>query len=455
MAFNRATDIRRQPGSVIKPIIAYAPALERHGYTAASLLLDEPTAFADYAPRNYGDKYYGWVTLREAVTRSLNVPAVKVLQEIGVAEGKAFAASLGIPFDRGDASLALALGGFTYGVSPLQVAGAYAAFANGGLYNTPSLIRQITDCQGNILYEYEPEQKRVLSAESAYILTSMLQSAISEGTGRRLGELNIPLAGKTGTVGETAGNRDAWMACYSPDYSAAVWMGYDTSVEGSLPEDSTGGKYPALVLQALFSSIYGESTPRDFIMPEAVHTYKLDKRTLETSHEVVLATALTPKSAILSEVFVEGTQPSAQSGYWVIPSPPGGFSVRLLDNGKPCITFTGRESFVRYELYRQMGSGPAILLDSWSGLKAVRYTDESALPGQTCTYYVVPIHVEMEVGGSLVQGPATKKVSITTPPALIDIQIPAPTPSQAPPSMPPETALPAPTPALEQLLEIF
>lgn len=87
------------------------------------MLLDEPTTFAEYSPRNFGNKYYGWVTLREAVTRSLNVPAVKVLSDIGVSAGKAFAQSCGIPFDPQDTSLTLALGGFTYGVSPLQIAG--------------------------------------------------------------------------------------------------------------------------------------------------------------------------------------------------------------------------------------------------------------------------------------------------------------------------------------------
>ena len=93
-AFNRATDIRRQPGSVIKPIIAYAPAMELYGYTAADMLLDEPTVFNDYKPKNAGDKYYGWVTLRDAVKRSLNIPAVKVFSSIGVSSGTTLALPL-------------------------------------------------------------------------------------------------------------------------------------------------------------------------------------------------------------------------------------------------------------------------------------------------------------------------------------------------------------------------
>ena len=428
MAFNRATDIRRQPGSVIKPVIAYAPALEGYGYTAATMLLDEPTTFAEYSPRNFGNKYYGWVTLREAVTRSLNVPAVKVLSDIGVSAGKAFAQSCGIPFDPQDTSLTLALGGFTYGVSPLQIAGAYAAFASQGIYNTPTCIQRITDSTGKELYVYEPENRRVMSEQNAYILTSMLQSAIQEGTGHRLKDLDIPLAGKTGTVGEGEGNRDAWMACYSADYAAAVWIGYDTSQDGALPQDATGGKYPALILEQLFQGLYQDRAPKEFSMPSGVNAYKLDKRTLEMFHEPVLATALTPSSAIQTEVFVEGTQPTAQSSYWVVPSPPGEFRVYLGGDGKPQIAFTGRESFAQYQLYRQKGTESPQLIKTWDGKGAVTYGDDSALPGYTYTYYILPVHQEMNVGGEQVKGPATKKVTVTTPEAVIDVEIPGPTP---------------------------
>lgn len=428
MAFNRATDIRRQPGSVIKPVIAYAPALEGYGYTAATMLLDEPTTFAEYSPRNFGNKYYGWVTLREAVTRSLNVPAIKVLSDIGVSAGKAFAQSCGIPFDPQDTSLTLALGGFTYGVSPLQIAGAYAAFASQGIYNTPTCIQRITDSTGKELYVYEPENRRVMSEQNAYILTSMLQSAIQEGTGHRLKDLDIPLAGKTGTVGEGEGNRDAWMACYSADYAAAVWIGYDTSQDGALPQDATGGKYPALILEQLFQGLYQDRAPKEFSMPSGVNAYKLDKRTLEMFHEPVLATALTPSSAIQTEVFVEGTQPTAQSSYWVVPSPPGEFRVYLGGDGKPQIAFTGRESFAQYQLYRQKGTESPQLIKTWDGKGAVTYGDDSALPGCTYTYYILPVHQEMNVGGEQVKGPATKKVTVTTPEAVIDVEIPGPTP---------------------------
>lgn len=326
LSFNRAADIRRQPGSVIKPVIAYAPAFEYLGYTAADMILDEETVFADYTPSNYGDKYYGWVTLREAVTKSLNIPAVKTLSAVGIDRAKAFAESLGIEFDPEDNSLALALGGFTYGVSPLQIAGAYSCFASGGLYSTPSLIRKITNRTGATVYEYRAEKRRVISAGNAYILTSMLKSVVTEGTGHRLNNLNIPIAGKTGTVGLAGGNRDAWMVGYTPEYTAVAWQGYDSDRLGLLPSSATGGTYPALMLYELFKQLYPNGREGDFDKPNGVRQCVIDLLALKRSHEIALANGMTPESSRMTEYFTEETAPVTFSKYWRLPGILQGFA---------------------------------------------------------------------------------------------------------------------------------
>ena len=429
MAFNRAMRIRRQPGSVIKPVIAYAPALEYCGYTAASMLLDEPTSFSDYTPGNFNDKYYGWVTMREAVKRSLNVPAVKVLSEVGLGQGKAFAESLGIAFDEADTSLTLALGGFTYGVSPWQLTGAYAAFASGGIYNTPTVIRSITDAAGNILYEYVPDSRRVMQEENAYILTSMLESAIKEGTGRRLGDLEIPLAGKTGTVGMDNGNRDAWMAAYNPEYAACVWMGYDRAEDGILPAEATGGNYPALMLRAVFSYLYEGREAPQFAVPDGVVEYSLDKRTLTVEHAAVLANTFTPENSTLDEVFRVGTEPRAVTQYWSIPVPVRDLTVTLSTGQIPNVSFTARQSYVRYKLYRESETGgDRVLLHEWVGQSGkLEYDDFSVSSGLSYQYSVVPEHPELFVNGKQVCGPVRSSVPVRIGQAEIildDIEIP-------------------------------
>jgi len=415
LEYNRAVQIRRQPGSVIKPIIAYAPALEEFDYTTVSMLLDEPTDFNGYQPSNFGNRYSGWVTMREAVSKSLNVPAVKVLAEIGVETGKNFAENLGIPFDQQDTSLALALGGFTYGVSPYQIAGSYAAFSAGGIYSTPSLVMRITSDEGEVLYEYQPEQKRVMSEENAYILTSMLESTIQTGTGKRLKTLDIPLAGKTGTTGEDeGGNRDAWMAAYNAEYAGAVWMGYDDASNGqALAQEVTGGTYPALILGNVFSKIYEEKQAPDFVMPDGVQEYKLDQYSLQESHVAVLANALTPQNAIVREVFRVGTEPQGVNEYWVIPSPPTHFSLTLDQTGRPVLSFEPVQTFILYQLFREDRFGNTVLLHEWPGSEgAIEYVDQTAQENEVYVYYVLPLHPQLRINDRPVTGPATQRLTI-------------------------------------------
>ena len=408
ISFNRATDIRRQPGSVIKPVIAYAPAFEYLNYTAADMILDEETTFADYTPSNYGNKYYGWVTVREAVTKSLNVPAVKTLSAVGVYRAKDFAKRCGIEFDDKDDSLALALGGFTYGVSPLQIAGAYSCFASGGIYNTPTLIKKITDRNGLTVYEYRQDSRRVMSEANAYILTSMLKSVVTEGTGHRLNTLDIPIAGKTGTVGLANGNRDAWMAGYTPEYTAVVWQGYDSDRLGLLPSSATGGTYPALMLYELFNHIYPDGRSGDFEKPESVKQYSIDAKTLKKQHKAVLANAMTPQSSRVTEYFTEETAPEDVSGYWAVP----GSAQNLLavrEEGGVMVSFDCPDDFGMYTLWRSEAGTAEKPLMTWNGREGhIEYIDAAVKPGKGYRYRVTVKHEELLIGDEPVEGLTTR-----------------------------------------------
>lgn len=408
ISFNRATDIRRQPGSVIKPVIAYAPAFEYLNYTAADMILDEETTFADYTPSNYGNKYYGWVTVREAVTKSLNVPAVKTLSAVGVGRAKDFAKRCGIEFDDKDDSLALALGGFTYGVSPLQIAGAYSCFASGGIYNTPTLIKKITDRNGLTVYEYRQDSRRVMSEANAYILTSMLKSVVTEGTGHRLNTLDIPIAGKTGTVGLANGNRDAWMAGYTPEYTAVVWQGYDSDRLGLLPSSATGGTYPALMLYELFNHIYPDGRSGDFEKPESVKQYSIDAKTLKKQHKAVLANAMTPQSSRVTEYFTEETAPEDVSGYWAVP----GSAQNLLavrEEGGVMVSFDCPDDFGMYTLWRSEAGKAEKPLMTWNGREGhIEYIDAAVKPGKGYRYRVTVKHEELLIGDEPVEGLTTR-----------------------------------------------
>jgi len=234
-SFNRATQLKRQPGSAFKPIAVYAPALEM-GFEPDAKLYDGPLDIDGYSPRNWDGGYRGVVTLREAIRQSWNVPAVWLLDQIGVERGLAFAEKVGIPLPASDRNLSIALGGLSEGVAPMQMAQAFAAFANRGLMHEAHTIREIRAADGDIFGRYDAEPKRVLDEHAAYTMTLLLQHAVEDGTGKRGAVPGRPTAGKTGTTqlpdtSEFAnidgGAKDLWFTGYTPELTGSVWIGYD------------------------------------------------------------------------------------------------------------------------------------------------------------------------------------------------------------------------------------
>lgn len=232
--YNRATQMTRQPGSTMKPIAVYTPALE-HGYFYDSSLQDEKQSYGSnrYTPRNYNNQYSGNVPMYKAVYESLNAPAVWLLNKIGVDTGYRMAQKFGIPVTKGDRNLALALGGMTKGVSPAQMARAYSVYASGGQLPTTHFITKIEDSSGKVIKrDGRLKTKRVISTKIANQMTSMLIGVYKHGTGKTARPSGYTLAGKTGTTdtGKDDNNdRDQWIIGYTPDVVVATWEGYDNS----------------------------------------------------------------------------------------------------------------------------------------------------------------------------------------------------------------------------------
>ncbi len=273
LGFNRATDLRRQPGSTMKPLVVYGQALEQ-GFTPASMLYDQPLNIAGYQPQNWDRRFRGEVTLAEAIHKSWNVPAVWLLHEIGIDKGMNFASKLGIPFEKDDRVLPVALGGMKQGVSPLHMAQAYAAFANGGLWNEAHSIRFISDHDDQEIAAWEPQPHQVMKKDTAHLMTYLLQGVIESGTGARAA-INRPTAGKTGTTqlspalaATTTGLTDAWFVGYTPQLATAVWVGYDTTDKTHhLPTD--GGKYSAGLWKAIMEQAHKDMQVAAFPPPPA------------------------------------------------------------------------------------------------------------------------------------------------------------------------------------------
>lgn len=299
-SFNRATQAKRQPGSAIKPIVVYAPAMEK-GYTTATILDDVPATFGNKTFYNYDNVYRGLIPMRTAVQWSVNTYAVRLLDRIGVDYGYDFAKKLGITTldPARDRHLSLALGGITYGISPLEMAGAYGAIANQGIYIQPHTIRKIVDRNGEVLYEAQPHKKVVMSEQTAYIMTDLLRTVVRAGTGQRA-QLNRPVAGKTGT---TEHHVDAWFIGYTPEFVGAVWMGFDK--EEQMPSGTWGSGYPLRIWKAVMQKATEGLPVRDFPQPSGL------VRATICSKSGKLPNAFCPTNELIpNELFVKGTEPT-------------------------------------------------------------------------------------------------------------------------------------------------
>jgi len=254
--FNRATQLKRQPGSTIKPIAVYTPALEL-GYRPSDNLVDEPISINGYEPKNADGSFHGRVSLYEALINSYNIPAVKLLNEMGIEKGMDAAARFGIPLTDEDRSLGLALGGLHEGVSPLQMAEAFGVFASDGVRNHAHTITRIESADGSVLAEFKQSEGsvKVTEPEIARTMTAMLEGVIKDGTGTAAQLGGRPIAGKSGTtqmLGTTGyGAKDNWFVGYTPQLVGAVWLGYDQS--DSSHYLSTSSKAAAVVFQAIFA----------------------------------------------------------------------------------------------------------------------------------------------------------------------------------------------------------
>lgn len=296
----KVLDAKRQPGSLIKPIIAYAPALNEDIISPSTQILDEQLALGEYNPKNVDGKFRGYVSATEALSKSINIPAIKVLSYVGIDKAKAYAESMGLEFDEGDNSYALALGGMRYGTNIKQIAQSYSTFANMGKYADAKFVEYITDASGKILYHHKPTEQQVLREDASYLLTTMLQDAATNGTAKVLKELNIPIAAKTGTVGKGKDNIDAWCVAYTPEEVCATWVG---NLDNT-PITVAGGNQPARCVKNYFSASTTTSSP--FVQPGSVVEREIDLISLENSHKLELASPNTPvrfKQSALFSIF--------------------------------------------------------------------------------------------------------------------------------------------------------
>ena len=309
LTLNRATDTTRQPGSTFKIVSTYAPALNEKGMSLATTFEDEPYEYPDGSPVNNATRSYnGTTTIRTAIQNSINVVAVKCLEQVTPELGLQYLDNFGFTtLAHGteadtdangnvwsDANLATALGGITRGVTNIELCASYAAIANGGTYIKPIYYTKILDHSGNVLIENTSAGRSVIKESTAYLLTSAMEDVVKKGTGTACQLDNMAVAGKTGT---TEAYNDLWFVGYTPYYTCAVWSGYDNNEK--LPDYARN--FHKTLWKKVMTRIHEGLPEKDFTKPASVE--KLS---------VCSETGLLPRAGcpVITEYFDVGTMPT-------------------------------------------------------------------------------------------------------------------------------------------------
>ncbi|MGO4111239.1 PBP1A family penicillin-binding protein [Paenibacillus sp. YAF4_2] len=373
-------EVQRQPGSAFKPIVSYGPALESGDYYPWTVLnQDSQKCFGDYCPKDsHGSSP---VTMQQAIKESRNLAAVWTLNQVGIGNGIAFAKKLGIELEPEDRNLAIALGGLYKGVTPLQMAEAYSVFANGGKSVDPHTITKIENSANKKVYTYRaPQAKQLMKPETAWYMTQMMQTVLEKGGTGTGARIDRPVAGKTGTSQHgipgfnSSANRDAWFVGYTPEWTAAVWMGYDKTDEQHVIKKSSAQS------AAMFSKVMSQAmkgvAKSSFVQPSGI------------KQEVKEQAAVTGfKAEFLPD------QLKVQMS-WTAPADSKG---------------------VTYRIYRKDSSESefSVFADAVTPMM----DDMSVFPGMTYQYYVVAYNAEEDV-----ESKPSDTVTIKVP--EIDVEVP-------------------------------
>ena len=335
---------KRQPGSAIKPILVYAPALNENIISPLTQINDEKIDINGYSPSNINNTYNGYVSVRESVSKSLNIPAVKVLSYVGTEKAKFYAKKCGISFDEKDSNLSLALGGMTYGTTLKELTGAYSIFPNLGKFYEPKFINYITDKNGKIVYRNLTNPINVLREDSAYLMTDMLKTCAKQGTGRKLGDLEFEVATKTGTVGQTH-NTDAYNIAYTSSDIVGIWIG---NVDNK-KIDTVGGGKPTDIVKNYMQNIYDLNKPKNFDKPTSIYYENVDQLSLADEHVVYKANNYIPEKYITREIFSKFNPPKEKSNKFISCKPPT--LTGKIEDDKAVLEFEAQDYLI-YELYK-------------------------------------------------------------------------------------------------------
>lgn len=400
-------------GSTAKPIFSYGPGIEYNQWSTWHQFTDEPHEYSSgQSINNFDRSFMGDMTMREALYRSRNIPAVKAIQEIGVNDAHQFAERLGIFTEENNESHALGANQ----VSTFDIAASYAAFGNGGTFNEPHTVRKVSFPDG---YEIEinRDTHQAMEDYTAYMMTDMLKDVLTRGTasGGQANVPGVPVAGKTGSTGFDQDNRDrfnipsgaikdSWFVGYSTNLTAAVWTGYDTGRESEINWGNTDYTHARSIFGSVMTRAHDGRSPSDFSRPDSVVSVSVEKST------GLLPSDFTPDNEIVTELFVRGTEPSEESEEFFEVEAVSGLTAEYIEEED--LIFTEwqypdeRLSEVSFRLEVQEPDQDFREIDT---MKDMQYQFSGPLPGETYTIRVTAVSDEFD---DIESEPQTVQVTI-------------------------------------------
>ncbi len=377
--------VKRQPGSIIKPVLVYAPAIEEGVVTPITQIEDSEINYSGYSPNNVGNKLSGYVSIRDAIADSLNIPAVKVCGMVGLEKCKEYAMRVGLDFHKKDTGYALALGGTTEGYTLQELIDSYSPFINSGSYIKSTFINKIIDNNNMTVYSNILSENKVYGSDTAYIMTDMLKYAVETGTSKKLSNFDYDIAGKTGTVGikGTNYNTDVYSLAYTSEHTMAVWFGnYSMDKEYYLEGNNNGGTYATQLIADTFDIIYQDNKPQSFIKPDTVVDCDIDLYKLNTESVVYLGEDLPDRyklSTTISNRYLPTKYNYDNDNY---------INLKAVNNGDSIDLIFTSNNLINYKIYKVLNNETTLLHEIRNKNEVIKYTDSDILNNNKYDYYI-------------------------------------------------------------------
>ncbi|MBE7076811.1 MAG: hypothetical protein E7374_02840 [Clostridiales bacterium] len=371
-------NLQRQPASTLKPLAVYLPCIEENLLSPATKILDEEINYSGYSPKNADGNYHGYVSVRDSLAYSHNIPSVKALDYVGLKKAKETLTKFDIHLNNSDLNLALALGSTKNGVNLLNLAKAYSILANQGTTHGLTFVKKIETNEGLVIYENKGYSEKLFNEEDCFLVNDMLKTCAEKGSAKRLSSLNLPVCSKTGTASVNEKNTDLYNIAYTSEHTVLTWIA--NLKDKFLPNDMKSSNEPTQINYEILSYLYKSNKPKDFAVPESVSKLPFDLNEYETNNLVVSPSSDLDRYTLYD--YFKTSNPPPQN-----TQKSENLNVILSENGA-LISFETKK-YNSYKLIKTANNKSSDLLKLSNTNEQISYLDENVFKYETINYKLI------------------------------------------------------------------